>query len=289
MNPQYQILSKVNDILNTAFLPVGKTTVSVSMILYVLFLCILLIVVTERVRVWVEKDLLAKSTVDPGLKAVAGSLARFIFIFIGFIIILQTAGVDLSALTVVAGTLGLGISFGLQSLVTNVVSGIIIIMERPFKVGDRIEFDGTVGNVMMIGPRSTTIVTNDNVSIIVPNSELIKGKVTNWSSNENDVQHSVRFTFPVPADSKVVPEDVIRILTAIALENPGVLKEPKPEVVLQDLSDKSNNYLLRIYTKEFLARPSTLRSEINLAVHKAFREKKIAFASSEKNRAEKED
>ncbi len=128
MNPQYQILSKVNDILNTAFLPVGKTTVSVSMLLYVLFLCILLIVVTERVRVWVEKDLLAKSTVDPGLKAVAGSLARFIFIFIGFIIILQTAGVDLSALTVVAGTLGLGISFGLQSLVTNVVSGIIIIL-----------------------------------------------------------------------------------------------------------------------------------------------------------------
>lgn len=289
MNPQYQILSSINDILNTAFLPVGKTTVSVSMLLYVLFLCILLIVVTERVRVWVEKDLLAKSTVDPGLKAVAGSLARFIFIFIGFIIILQTAGVDLSALTVVAGTLGLGISFGLQSLVTNVVSGIIIIMERPFKVGDRIEFDGTVGNVMMIGPRSTTIVTNDNVSIIVPNSELIKGKVTNWSSNENDAQHCVRFTFPVPADSKVVPEDVMRILTAIALENPGVLKEPKPEVVLQDLSEKSNNYLLRIYTKEYLSKPSTLRSEINLAVHKAFRDKKIAFAASDRNKNEKED
>lgn len=289
MNPQYQILSRINDVLNTAFLPVGKTTVSVSMILYVLFLCILLIVVTERVRVWVEKDLLAKSTVDPGLKAVAGSLARFTFIFIGFIIILQTAGVDLSALTVVAGTLGLGISFGFQSLVTNVVSGIIIIMERPFKVGDRIEFDGTVGNVMMIGPRSTTIVTNDNVSIIVPNSELIKGKVTNWSSNENDAQHCVRFTFPVPADSKVVPEDVFRILMAIALENPGVLKEPKPEVVLQDLAEKSNNYLLRIYTKEYLARPSSLRSEINLAVHKAFREKNIAFAASDKNKSEKED
>lgn len=286
MNPQYQILSSINDVLNTAFLPVGKTTVSVSMILYVLFLCILLIVVTERVRVWVEKDLLAKSTVDPGLKAVAGSLARFIFIFIGFIIILQTAGVDLSALTVVAGTLGLGISFGFQSLVTNVVSGIIIIMERPFKVGDRIEFDGTIGNVMMIGPRSTTIVTNDNVSIIVPNSELIKGKVTNWSSNESDAQHCVRFTFPVPADSKVVPEDVFRILMAIALENPGVLKEPKPEVILQDLAEKSNNYLLRIYTTEFLARPSSLRSEINLAVHKAFRDNNIGFAASDRNKGE---
>ena len=283
MNAQMQLLNQINQILNAQFLPVGKTTVSLTMLFYVAILFLALVIITGRLKVWFEKELLSRTPIEPGLRSAAGSLLRSILLFVGFIVILQTAGVDLSALTVVAGALGLGVSFGLQGLFSNLVSGIIIVLEGPFKVGDRVEFDGTVGSVMKVSLRTTTIVTNDNVAIIVPNSELIKGKVTNWSCNETDARHCVRFSFPVPADPRIDPELVSEALLSAARAHPGVLSEPQPDVVLQELSDKSNSYILRVYTHDYLSKPSSLRSEINKGVHKAFSQKKIAFAASDKS------
>jgi small-conductance mechanosensitive channel len=283
MNPQTQFLLGLKDVLNTQFLPVGKTSVSLFALFYVAVLFALLVIFTGKIQRWVVKDMLQHTPVEPGLRSVVGSIVRYVLLFIGFIVILQTAGVDLSALTVVVGALGLGVSFGLQSLVTNIVAGFIIIAEGPFKVGDRIEFDGTTGSVMKVTLRATTIVTNDNIAIIVPNSELIKGKVTNWSADEGNANHCVRFNFPIPADPSVDPEVVMQTLMEVASAHPGVLPEPAPDVVLQDLTDKTFNYMLRVYTRDYLSKPSSLRSELNKGVHKAFKAKGILFATKSVN------
>jgi small-conductance mechanosensitive channel len=286
MNPNFQLfnqLSQLNQILNAQFLPIGKTTVSLTMLIYVAVLFFLLVIATARAKTWFERELLSRTKIEPGMRAAAGSFLRGFVLFVGFIVILQTAGIDLSALTVVAGAVGLGVSLGLQGLISNVVSGVIIVLEGPFKVGDRIEFDGTIGSVMRVALRTTTIVTNDNVAIIVPNSELLKGKITNWSCNASDVKHSVRFTFPVSADGLLSPSTVIEAILEAANAHTGVLSEPAPEVVLQDLGEKTNSYLLRVYTSEFLSKPSTLRSELNHLIFDVFRKRNIKFSAGDKS------
>ena len=114
-------------------------------------------------------------------------------IIIGSIVIIQSAGIDLSALSLLAGALGVGIGFGLQNITNNLVSGIIILFENPIKVGDRIEVGDISGDVVNISVRATTILTNDNISIIVPNSEFISNTVINWSHNDRNI----RFNVPV--------------------------------------------------------------------------------------------
>lgn len=283
MNSTDLITRLVVQTMNTQFLPVGKTNVSLSMLVYMAVLFVILIIVTSKIKKWFENDILAKTPIEPGLRSAFGSLLRYVLWFIGFIVILQSAGFDLSALTVIAGIFGLGLSFGLQTMITNLVAGLIIIFEGPFKVGDRIELDGVAGNVMKISLRATTIVTNDNISIIVPNSELVKGKVTNWSHSSLAAGNAVRFAYPVPVSYDCDPAQVEAVLLAVARAHPGVLAEPAPDVVLQDFTEKSMTYLLRVYTKEFLARPSTLRSEINRAVFDAFQNNELKLAFSKKS------
>jgi small-conductance mechanosensitive channel len=202
------------------------------------------------------------------------AIARYVVIFFGSLIILQTAGIDLSSFTVLAGALGLGISFGLQTITTNLVSGLIILFERPIKIGDRIEVDGITGDVIRISLRATTIVTNDNIAIIVPNSEFIKGKVTNWSYKSD----RIRFTYAVPVALDADPVKAAAVILSAAVGHPGVLSDPPPDVLFLEFGQNAMNFSLRVYTEDFLTRPGSLRSELNFAIHKALNEQGVGLA-----------
>ena len=180
-------------------------------------------------------------------------------------------GIDLSALTILAGALGVGIGFGLQNVTNNFVSGIIILFERPIKVGDRIEVGEVSGDVVRISMRSTTIVTNDNISIIVPNSDFISSKVINWSYTDRNI----RFNFPVGVSYKEDPEKVKSFLLEVAKANSAVLKEPKPDVLFSDFGESYLEFRLRVWTREFINRPSVLKSQLYYEIFKKFRENKI--------------
>ena len=159
--------------LDYPILEMGKLTITIWLLIYFvvgLFLLFYLSALFKRVLV---NRVLVRYTPELGVRQAIGTIVRYIILFIGLLVIFQTAGIDLSTLTVLAGALGIGIGFGLQSITNNFVSGLIILFERPIKVGDRIEVGGTHGRVEDISARATTIVTNDNVSIIVPNSELL--------------------------------------------------------------------------------------------------------------------
>jgi small-conductance mechanosensitive channel len=249
----------------------GDSSFTVLTLVYLILATLLLFYLTSKINKIVTHKLLAKSRIDYGVRAATGSIIKYLFLTIGFVIILQTAGIDLSSLTILFGALGIGIGFGLQNVINNFVSGLIILFERPIKVGDRIEVAGVAGDVIDISMRATTIVTNDNISIIVPNSQFISETVINWSHTDRNV----RFNYPVGVSYKEDPQIVKKVLLEVALDNPGVLKEPKPDVLFTEYADSAMMFNLRVWTREYINRPGVLKSQLYYEISRRFREEGI--------------
>jgi small-conductance mechanosensitive channel len=205
---------------------------------------------------------------QPGVAESLGSIVRYVLVFISIIVLAGTIGVDISSVVVVAGVLGLGIGLGLQGLVNDFVSGVILLVERPVKVGDRIELGELACNVIKISPRATTIRTNDNVTMIVPNSHFVTKPVINWSHHEPDVR--MRVSVPVAYDSD--PEQVRRVLLEAAERCQGVLRDRPPDVLFDQFGDSALVFTLRVWTRDLASRPGALRSELNFAILAALRE-----------------
>jgi small-conductance mechanosensitive channel len=261
----------IKEFLNVPITKLGSSEITLWTIVYLVFLVFILFYVTAKLRRWIVYKLLSKSKIDLGVRVAVGTIIRYIILAIGFIIVLQTVGIDLSAITILAGALGVGIGFGLQNITNNFVSGIVILFERPIKVGDRIEVGNVSGDVIRISMRSTTIVTNDNISIIVPNSEFISSTVINWSH----IDRNIRLNFPVGVSYKEDPEKIRKILLEVAYENEGVLKEPTPDVLFDNYGESSLNFNLRLWTREYINRPGVLKSQIYYEVFKKFKENNI--------------
>jgi small-conductance mechanosensitive channel len=262
------IFDQILEFLNVPLVTLGQITVTAWKILYIILIFILLIYVTKKIKHWIIHRLLSKSNLDIGIRTTIGTLFRYLMIVIGLMVILQSAGIDMSTVTVLAGALGVGIGFGLQNITSNFISGLIILFERPIKVGDRIEVGDISGDVVNISMRATTIVTNDNISVIVPNSDFISSRVINWSHNDRNV----RFIVEVGVSYKEDPEKIKDILLAVAQDNSAVLKHPEPDVIFTEFGDSSLNFNLRVWTTELIQKPDTLRSQIYFEIFKRFRE-----------------
>ena len=271
MDTIQQYIFRIQEFLQIPLFQLGKATVTISTLLYLLLAVVLLLYVTAKIKNWFIQRVFARTSVDIGVRTAVGSIIRYVVVALGFIIILQTAGIDLSGLTVLAGALGIGIGFGLQNITTNFVSGIIILLERPIKVGDRIQVEDIDGDVTSISLRATTVVTNDNIAVIIPNSEFISSQVINWSYTNQDVRVHV----PVGVSYASDPELVRSALLQAAENHPGVLKNRKPDVLFTEFGDSSLNFDLRVWTREYTPRANVLRSELNFAIIKILREKGI--------------
>lgn len=252
--------------VNFPLLKLGESQITAWTIAYIIILLVLLYFITNRMKNWVVDKLFAKSHVEYGTRQAIGTIIAYSIVVVGTLVILDSAGINLSALTIVAGALGIGIGFGLQNVTTNFISGIIVLLERPIKVGDRVQVEGATGDVVNISLRATTIVTNDNIAVIVPNSEFISSKVINWSYKNKDV----RCNFPISVAYGTDPELVRDVLLEIAENHPGVLKEKKSDVLLDEFGDSSVNFILRVWTRAYTSKPTVLRSEINYEIAKKF-------------------
>jgi small-conductance mechanosensitive channel len=264
-------IRKIMDALNIPLFKVGDATFTLWMLAYLILATAVLAVVASALNKLIAHRLLAKSRLDLGVRVAVGSMVKYLLLVVGFVVILQTAGINLSSLTILLGALGVGIGFGLQNITNNFVSGLIILLERPVKVGDRIEVGDVAGDVVDISMRATTIITNDNISIIVPNSEFISGTVINWSHTDR----SVRFNFPVGVAYREDPEVVRKVLLEIALNNPGVLKDPKPDVLFSEFADSAMTFNLRVWTRDYINRPGVLKSQLYYEIARRFREEGI--------------
>ena len=240
-------------------------------VLYFLFSIVLIIYIANWIRNLLVNKILSRYQLDIGIRQSIGTIIRYIILIIGFFVIIQTAGINLSSLGLIAGALGVGIGFGLQNVTNNFISGIIILFERPIKVGDRIDVGEIKGDVVKISARATTIITNDNIAVIVPNSDFINSTVINWSHNDR----MVRFNFPVRVSHKANPEHVKQVLLEVFDQHEGILRNPKPDVLFNSYDEDSLNFILRIWTSEYINRPNVLKSQLYYEVFKAFKKENI--------------
>ncbi len=266
MDDLQQLFAPIKAFMTTPLASFGGSHVTLWSLLQLLVLAILLFLVSGMLRTWTVEKLLAKTRLEVGARQATGSILRYVVLAIGFVVILQTAGIDLTALNVLTGAVGIGVGFGLQNVVNNFISGLIILFERPIKVGDRIEVGEVEGDVVHIGARSTTVVTNDNISIIVPNAKFINDNVVNWSHNDR----KVRFRIPVSVAYGSDLELVRRLLLEAAEDCPDVLATPAPAVRLMSFDDYALGFELRAWSTTLIHRRGQLTSDLNLTIYRKF-------------------
>nr|WP_076502922.1 mechanosensitive ion channel domain-containing protein [Belliella pelovolcani] len=261
----------MNDFLSQKLFSIGESSLTVGLLITLVFSIFLLLIISEFVRKILVKRVLSKYQIERGTRQSVGTIVKYVIIIAGLVSILQTNGIDLSAFGILAGALGVGIGFGLQNITNNFISGLIILFEQPIKVGDRIEVGDISGDVIKISARSTTIVTNDNISVIIPNSQFIDSQVINWSHNDRNI----RFNFPVGVSYNEDPEKVKAILIEVAKANEGVLASPSPDVLFDDFADSSLNFYLRVWTSEYINKPKVLKSQLYYEIFRRFKEQGI--------------
>ncbi len=261
----------ISEILNYSFFSLGNAQITPLTVAYLLIFSAILIYLSAKLKNLLVGKLLQRTKLDLGAQQAIGTITRYLILFVGFLVILQTVGIDLTTLNVLAGAVGIGIGFGLQNIANNFISGLIIMFERPIKVGDRIEVDDVHGEVIGIGARSTSIRTNDNITIIVPNSKFISENVINWSFGDE----LIRFRIPVGVSYDSDVDLVSRLMVEAAEENEDVVDRPPPSVRFLDFGDSALQFELRAWSRLRLHRPGLFRSNLNFAILKKFRENNI--------------
>ena len=249
-----------------ASIDVGTLSVSVGDVMVFAFTVWFSFLLARWVQVLLQEDVFSRVRTSRGVPYAVSNLARYSVICLGFLVGLSAAGVEVTKLAVVAGGLGVGIGFGLQNVVNNFVSGLILLFERPIDVGDTIELSDTSGTMKRIGIRASVIRTFDGAEVIVPNGMLISDKVTNWtlSDRRRRVDLDVGVEYGTPA------QRVIDLLVAVAKANPKVIPDPEPRAYFEDFGDSSLDFKLRAWIDaDSSTTIHSIRSEIAVAVQQA--------------------
>jgi small-conductance mechanosensitive channel len=261
----------LRELLYRSYFQVGGVNITAVFVFKALIFVVLLVVAARSVR-WLLRNRILKHTgLTPGVQYAVEVFIGYVILALGFAIAIQSLGVNLSSLVLLGGAVGVGVGVGLQPVVNNFVSGIILLLERPVRVGDRVEIENLYGDVVRIAGRSTWVRTNDNVVIIVPNLEFITQRITNWTLNDQ----RVRLRLPIGVAYSAQPEVVRDTLLEVAGRNPGVLKDPKPDVIFKAFGDSSLDFELRVWTSTQVRTPMVLSSELYFAIFQAFSERSI--------------
>jgi len=231
---------------------------------------ILSLVVSKLTRSTLKRHLFNKLDIDQGLQYALLRFVHYLILVIGVYIGLKTVNIPLGAIVGLFAVIGVGIGFGLQNLASNFISGIILLLERPIKVGDRIEINEVWGDVKRIHLRTTLIETTDNIAIIVPNSKLLENEVINYSYGDP----RIRLRIPVGIAYGSDCEKASALLTEVAGKNDHVMDQPAPKVWFREFGDSSLNFILLCWIPNAATKFDVV-SEINYAINRAFREHKI--------------
>ena len=272
-------LLRLKGVLESPLLTLGDTKVTLLSVLYFLVLVSLLIYISGKVKKWLVLKLLEKRGVNVGVREATGTIVRYIVVFVGLLVIIQTIGIDLTTLNILTGAVGIGVGFGLQNIASNFISGLIILFEQPVKIGDRVAVGSVEGDVVRIGARSTTVLTNDNIDIIIPNSKLITENVVNWTHTAR----RVRFKIPVTVSSDSDLRKVEALLLAAAKKVPEVLEDPAPGVRFIRFGENGMDFELRAWTTSLLHKRGKLVSEINFAIYDKFKENDIEVPNPQRD------
>ncbi len=264
-------VDKLLEVLSFELFHLGSSAITLLTIFKFVLLAALVIIAESALRRIVLHRVLTRTHLDEAMRFAVARITGYAFLTLGFYLALTFVGIDLSSLAVLAGAIGVGLGFGLQNIVNNFISGIIILAERPIAIGDRVEVNGVAGQVTRISLRSTVVVTNDNISVIVPNSSFISETVVNWSHGDP----KVRINIPVGIAYGSDVEKFRRVMLEIAHAQPEVLDDPAPNVFFIGFGDSSLDFEIGLWTAEMLRNPKRFRSELNYAIERALRQNGI--------------
>jgi small-conductance mechanosensitive channel len=255
--------------------------ISLSLVQIFLLIALLMVVfwISSRTKRFLFNRFLVNSGLDRSLQYAIAQIVANVVLVVGVFVVLENTGIHLGALTVFAGAVGVGVGFGLQNIASNFISGLVILAERPITIGDRVEVAGIAGQVQQIRARSTVIRTNDNITMIVPNTKFIDSPVTNWTYGDP----RVRFRIPVGVAYGSDIDKVRQTLLAAGRENPNTLQDPAPSVFLDKFGESSIDFELVVWSSEMSYRPRRYRSDVNFAIEKKFREAGIEIASPQRD------
>ena len=258
---------------NFPLFTLGKTDITVFALVKLAISALLLWFIAGRFSRWTLGRLLGRTNMQEGQRAAIAGLVHYAVLVFGAVVILQNAGIELTAFAIVGSALGVGVGFGLQNIISNFISGLIVLLERPIEIGDRIEVAGVEGVVREIGARRTTVVTPDHVAILVPNQSFITSNVTNYLY----LKQAVRLRVPVP----IAPGQDLRRIEGLLLEaakQTPLLADPPPKVAITGLAAASTSLELwawydgrsfarsEILSQAYFAIVDTLgRNEVKLA------------------------
>ncbi|CAB5079409.1 Potassium efflux system KefA protein / Small-conductance mechanosensitive channel [Olavius algarvensis associated proteobacterium Delta 3] len=268
---QRAILLKIYQAL-THPITLGKMSFSVMGVFYAILVLLATHVAARFWRQFFRSQFLSRSGMEEGLQRSIATISVYVLWAFGILIALHVFGLNTASLAVAFGAIGIGIGFGLQNIVNNLVSGIILLFERPIQVGDDVEINGIWATVKKINVRATVVQTYDNASLIIPNSEFISSQVTNWSFKDKRVRRNIHVGVAYGSDVELVRKTILEVVDAI----PDVLYHPKPEVLFLDFGDSALIFRLRVWV--FIDRFMATESQIRFEIDKKFRERDIVIA-----------
>jgi len=264
------VFSRIKAIL-TAELNLGSLNISAGDVLLFFVVVWAAFLLSRFIRFALEEDIYPRFSLSHGIPYAISTILNYIILLVGFFFAVAAAGFDLTQFTILVGAFGVGIGFGLQNIVNNFVSGLILLFERPVKIGDEIKIGEAGGVVRRIGIRASLIRQWDNSEIIVPNSKLISENVKNWSFSARQRGIEIPVSVAPDADSRLVVE----LLTKAAAAHPMVAEKPAPQVLISALAAASLNFKLRVWTKHF-DKTNQISTDLTIAASETLTTKKIA-------------
>jgi small-conductance mechanosensitive channel len=265
----FTIFEFVYDFLDTIIserLEIGSVDISLGDVL-VFFLAIYASVMISRfIRFLLEEDILVRMKLPRGVPAAISMLTNYAIIALGLVIAFSAAGIELNKFAIMFGALGVGIGFGLQNIVNNFISGLILIFERPIQLRDTVAQGSLYGTVTRIGIRSSTIRTFDGAEVIVPNANLISNEVTNWTLSDRRRRIQILVGVAYGTD----PEKVIKILRETITNREDIAETPEPMILFREFGESSLNFDLRFWTSDSSGWME-LQSNVNVEINNAFK------------------
>lgn len=249
--------------MHISALGVLKAIVLLSLLLW-------LAVITSRTM---ERRIRRSRTLTPSMQELSSKLLKVSLIGIAILVSLTSVGIDLTAFAVFSGAVGVGIGFGLQKVVSNLISGIILLLDRSIKPGDVIELGDTYGWINTLGARFVSVITRDGKEHLIPNEDLITQKVVNWSYSDTNVRIKVPVGISYDSDVNLA----MTLLVEAAMETPRVLESPAPRCLLMGFGDNSISLELRIWASDPNNGVANLKSAVMLKVWNKFHESGISF------------
>jgi small-conductance mechanosensitive channel len=251
----------------------GTTTISALTIITGITSMIVLIWAALLVSSIIETKLRESPTVTPSARVLLSKLSRIVLVVLSFLFAISTMGIDLTALAVFGGAIGVGLGFGLQKVVSNFISGVILLLDKSIKPGDVIEISGTYGRINKLAARYTSVISRDGREHLVPNEDIITQPVINWTFSDKKVRRHLPVNVSYDSDL----EKAMGLMLEAAIESSRVIKDPKSRVLIKGFGDNGIDLELRIWIRDSENGVSNITSEIYLAIWKKFNAGEIDF------------